>query len=114
MAPKCLLLLSATHMPIPSHVFDPEQGQFVPVQLVSSWPFGRFEHVPAKATETKQDMHMVSHAVPQQAPSTQNSPTLQSPADLHPSPCVHLLGGHDDPPQSTPVSVPFLTPSLQL
>jgi hypothetical protein len=44
-------------------------------------------------------------------PPTQLSPVAQSAATEQDLPSAH--GGHD-PPQSTSVSVPFLTPSVQL
>jgi hypothetical protein len=44
-----------------------------------------------------------------QTPTEQNA-VLQSDAALHPSPVLHVP--QVPPPQSTPVSAPFLTPSL--
>lgn len=48
----------------------------------------------------------IAHWPPEQIPLWQSDPVL------HPPPSTQA--GHDGPPQSTPVSLPFLTPSVQV
>jgi hypothetical protein len=56
--------LSFLQTPRPSHEFAPEQS------APSSWPMGRFAHVPADPA-TLQDLHAAVQPLLQQTPSTQ-------------------------------------------
>jgi len=53
------------------------------------------------------------HAGGEQTCDPEQTPLWQSPATKHPSPSEHFDVVEHVPPQSTSVSVPFLTPSLQ-
>ncbi len=80
----------------------------VPLQAgaMSVWPSGISEQVPMVAR--LQAWHSPVHAVSQQTPSAQKL-LLQSMAAAHVSP-LHFVG--HEPPQSIPVSSPFIVPSL--
>jgi hypothetical protein len=73
----------------------------------SSVPDGKLEHLPSLPARLH-DLQACVHDDSQQTPSTQ----LLEPQSVELVHGAPVQGAHFDPPQSTPVSSPFLSPSL--
>ena len=106
------------HAPAPSHM--PLELPHVPGSSTSQSSCGSIPCVagphtpssPSSWSAAEQAIHVPVHAVSQQNPST-HEPLVQSEGTLHTVPSTHVEV-HTGPPQSSPVSALFFTPSVQL
>jgi hypothetical protein len=86
---------------------NPAQALVISQTPGSSVPFDKVEQVPCFPVKL-QALHLSVQGVSQQTLSTQYIPIAQSASDVQ----AMLQGAQSGPPQSTPVSSPFFSPSL--